>query len=72
MKTILITNEEDRAFRFHKEDPNINHFCPSILQKVEMADDWIHIMPMRIKLMKSRYNESLEDIRKLISMKVCM
>lgn len=72
MKTILITDEEDRAAIHHKDDPDINQFSNIVRQKVEIADYWIHVMPMSLKLMMSRDQLLLPEIRELIAMKVVL
>ena len=74
MKIILITNEEDRAFIYHKIQPEINQFSNEIVQKVMLADYWIHhldIHPFE-RLMKSKDQLLLSEIRKLIAERHCL
>jgi len=71
MKLILITTEKDRASVYHKEEPDINQFSTYIRNTVEIVSYWIHTMPMRDKLMKSKDQLSLSEIRELIAEKIC-
>jgi len=69
MKTILITDEKDRAANYHDEEPDANQFSTYVINAVEMAEMWVHVMPSGNKTMKSRNQESLEQIIYLLSNK---